>query len=165
MGDIGVRVARRARALGMQIHYCNRQESPAAFELDAQRLASPAELAAESDVLLLACPSTDATRGVVDAALLANAKPGSILVNIARGDVIDDSAVIDALQSGQLGAAALDVFDGEPNVDPRYFDLPGVFMLPHIGSSTLEARLGMGRSVIDALRSWASGGTPPNQVV
>ena len=165
MGDIGVRVARRARALGMQIHYCNRQESPAAFELDAQRLASPAELAAESDVLLLACPSTDATRGVVDAALLANAKPGSILVNIARGDVIDDSAVIDALQSGQLGAAALDVFDGEPNVDPRYFDLPGVFMLPHIGSSTLEARLGMGRSVIDALRSWAAGETPPNQVV
>lgn len=165
MGDIGVRIARRARALGMQIYYCNRRKSPAAAEFDARLLTTPAELAAESDVLLLACPSTDETRGVVDAALLASARPGAILVNIARGDLLDDSAVIDALQSGQLGAAALDVFDGEPNVDPRYFDLPSVFMLPHIGSSTLEARLGMGRSVIDALRSWAAGETPPNQVV
>ena len=162
---IGVRIAQRSKALGMHIAYCNRSESTAAPALGAEYFATPSELFAASDVVVLACPSTEETRGVVTAELLATAKPGAILINIARGDVVDDEAVIAALKSGQLAAAGLDVFAGEPNVNPRYFELPNVFMLPHIGSSTLEARIGMGRCIVAALQSWASGGSPANRVV
>jgi glyoxylate reductase len=164
LGDIGQRVAQRARALGMTILYCNRKPSPAAEALGARFLATPAALVAESDVLVLACPSTEETRGLVDEALLAVAKPGLIVVNIARGDLVDDAALVDALGDGRVRAAGLDVFAGEPHIDPAYYELPNVFMLPHIGSSTLEARRGMGRILIEALVSWERGGAPANRV-
>jgi glyoxylate reductase len=171
MGDIGARVATRAQALGMEVLYCNRRPLPegdpmlASFRVMPEFRATAAELVGDCDVLLLACPSTAETRGIVDAALLAKARPGLIVVNIARGDLVVDEALIDALRSGTVCAAGLDVFAGEPKLEPAYYDLRNVFMLPHIGSSTIEARLRMGRILIDALRSWSQGGSPSNRVV
>ncbi|MBW2497915.1 MAG: D-glycerate dehydrogenase [Deltaproteobacteria bacterium] len=164
LGDIGGRIASRARALGMEILYCNRRPLPGDHPTGAIYRSSPDALFADSDVVVLACPSTPETRGLVDAALLAAARPGMILVNIARGDLVVDADLIEALRSGRVRAAGLDVFDGEPNVDPAYLELPNVFALPHVGSSTIEARLGMGRILIEALRSWSAGGSPPNRV-
>jgi lactate dehydrogenase-like 2-hydroxyacid dehydrogenase len=164
LGDIGERVAIRAQALGMEILYYNRRP----IEDDASKgftyRATPEELIADSDVFLIGCPSTSETRGRVDAALLEHAKAGLILVNIARGDIVEDGALIAALDEGRVWAAGLDVFASEPNVAAGYFDLPNVFMLPHIGSSTLEARLRMGRILIEALELWCRGGDPKNRV-
>lgn len=164
MGDIGRRVARRARAFDMPIVYCNRKPLPPEVAEGARFVASISALVAEVDVLVLACPATEETRGIVNAALLAQAKPGLILVNIARGDLVVDRALIDALASGSIYAAGLDVFAGEPAIHPDYFDLPNVFMLPHIGSATLEARMGMGRILIDAIGAWRRGERAANQV-
>src|SRR5580658_6649741 len=102
-------------------------------------------------MLVLAWPSTAETRRFINANTLAAAKSTLVLVNIGRGDLVDDEALIAALESGRIYAAGLDVFDGEPNLNPRYFDLPNVFMLPHIGSSTLEARLAMGETLVAGL--------------
>lgn len=164
MGDIGRRIAVRARAFGMRVAYCNRRPLPAELAGDADFRPTPAALFAESDVVVLACPATDETRGIVNAELLAQAKQGMILVNIARGDLVVDRALIDALQSGRLHSAGLDVFAGEPAVHPEYFDLKNVFMVPHIGSATLEARLGMGRILIDAISAFVRGEPVANRV-
>jgi lactate dehydrogenase-like 2-hydroxyacid dehydrogenase len=164
MGDIGLRVATRARALGMEILYSNRNRLPPSHPYSKGFRTSASELVEDCDVLLLACPSTEATRGVVDATLLSRARPGLIVVNIARGDLVDDAALTSALREGRVWAAGLDVFAGEPNLNPAYFDLPNVFMLPHIGSSTLEARVGMGRILIEALESWQLGRSVSNRV-
>ena len=154
MGDIGLRVAARAQALGMNILYSNRRR-PGRCDPHAEGYrATASELVRECDILLLACPSTDETRGIIDVALLENAKPELILVNIARGDLVEDAALIAALREGRVWAAGLDVFAGEPDLNPGYYDLPNVFMLPHIGSSTLEARIGMGQILIDAILGW-----------
>jgi glyoxylate reductase len=165
MGDIGRRLARRARALEMEVLYCNRRRVADDASLGVAYRATPIELIRDSDVLVLICPSTEETRGLVDRALLAEARPDLILVNVARGDVVDDDALIEALASGRIRAAGLDVFAGEPAFDPRYLDLPNVFMLPHVGSSTLEARLGMARILIAAVDAWRAGRTVPNRVV
>ena len=164
MGDIGERVAVRAQALEMAVLYCNRSPLPESHPLSGGYRATPRQLVAESDVLLVACPSTEETRGIVNESLLAAAKPGLIVVNIARGDIIHDDALLSALREGVVSAAGLDVFQGEPAVDARYFELPNVFMLPHIGSSTIEARLGMGRILIEGLLSWQRGISAPNQI-
>jgi len=165
MGDIGRRIAARARAFGMPIHYCNRKPLPPEQAQGAVFHGTPAELVRAVDVLVLACPATETTRGVVDSALLAQARPGLIVVNIARGDLVVDRALIDALQSGQVYAAGLDVFAGEPAIHPDYYDLPNVFMVPHIGSATHEARMGMGRILIDAIEAWQRGEPAVNRVV
>lgn len=164
MGDIGLRIARRAQALGMEVLHCNRRRLPKDHPYAAGARETPAALVADSDVLMIACPSTPETRGIVDATLLAHAKPDLLVVNIARGDIVDDGALIAALGEGRIRGAALDVFAGEPDVDPRYFDLPNLFMVPHIGSSTIEARLGMGRLLIEGLAAWREGRSASNRV-
>lgn len=165
MGDIGMRVALRAEALGMKILYSNRRPPASSERYASGYRSSVTELVRESDVLLLACPSTEETRGIVDTALLKNAKPELILVNIARGDLVKDEALVSALRDGRVWAAGLDVFSGEPDICAAYFDLPNVFILPHIGSSTREARLGMGGILIDAISNWAVGRGVVNRVV
>ena len=165
MGDIGRRIATRARALGMDLLYCNRRALPESESAGAAYRATPAELVRDSDVLVLICPSTPETRGLLNRELLAHARPDLIVVNVARGDVVDDDALVEALSSGRIRAAGLDVFAGEPDFDRRYLDLPNVFMLPHQGSSTIEARLGMGRILIGAVAAWEAGAEPPNRVV
>ena len=165
MGDIGRRIAARARAFDMRILYCNRKRLVPTLEAGAGYRESISALAAEVDVLVLACPATEDTRGIVNKDLLAAARPGIIVVNIARGDLVVDRALIDALQSGQVYAAGLDVFAGEPAIHPEYFDLKNVFMVPHIGSATVEARMAMGRILIDAIEAWRRGDRVPNRVV
>jgi glyoxylate reductase len=164
MGDIGRRIAKRARAFEMEILYCNRTPLAPDLALGAGYRPTLEALVPDIDVLVLACPATEATRGIVNAALLARARPGVIVVNIARGDLVVDRALIDALQAGHVYAAGLDVFAGEPAIHPEYFDLKNVFMLPHIGSATLEARMGMGQILIDAIRAWQRGEDAPNRV-
>lgn len=163
MGDIGKKVAKRARAFGMSVAYTNRRK--ATGERDARFLPDPYELIAQSDVLLLAWPSTPETRGFINAAALEHAKPSLILVNVGRGDLVVDDDLIAALQSGRIFAAGLDVFNNEPNLDKRYLDLPNAFLTPHVGSSTWEARLAMAMLLVDALEQWRQGGEPANRLV
>ena len=127
MGRIGRGIAQRARAFGMTIHYCNRHRLPPDLEAGAIHHASFAAMAGAIDMLMIAANSSAETRDFLNRERLSQLKPGAIVANVARGELIDDDALIEALQSGQVRAAGLDVFDGEPNIDPRYYDLPNLF--------------------------------------
>ncbi|GAB6051670.1 D-glycerate dehydrogenase [Magnetospira thiophila] len=164
MGRIGQAVARRARAFGMTLHYHNRHRLPADAEQGATYHATPEDLLAVSDVLSLHCPLTPETRGFLDARRLALLPPGAVVINTARGPVVDDDALIAALGSGRLAAAGLDVYDGEPHLHPGYLDLPNAFLMPHLGSATVETRLAMGQKVIDNLRAFFAGTPPPDRI-
>jgi len=161
MGGVGRRVAVRARSFGMDIAYHNRRRLP---HDDARFFENPRHLIGESDVLLLAWPSVPETRRFIAADTLALAKRELILVNIGRGDLVNDSDLIDALQDGRIRAAGLDVFDGEPNLNPAYLELPNAFLLPHIGSSTWEARLAMATILLDAIDAHRRGEFPENRL-
>lgn len=157
MGGIGRAVARRARGFGLEIHYHNRSRLPARLEDGAVYHDSPLSLAAASDFLSINCPSSDETRGLVGAALIDAMPSDAVVVNTARGDIVDDDALIAALEGGRLFAAGLDVFKGEPALDPRYRDLPNVFLLPHLGSATFDTRDGMGFCCLDNLDAFFAG--------
>jgi lactate dehydrogenase-like 2-hydroxyacid dehydrogenase len=165
MGRIGRGVARRARAFGMSIHYHNRARVAPELEDGATYHAAFAGMAAIADLLLIAASLSVDTRHYLDAERLALLKSGAIVCNVARGDLIDDNALIAALGDGRVRAAGLDVFENEPNIDPRYYDLPNVFLLPHIGSSTIETRRRMAQALILGLLTLKAGGTPANRVV
>jgi lactate dehydrogenase-like 2-hydroxyacid dehydrogenase len=164
MGRIGQAVARRARAFGMEIHYHNRRRLSADLEEGAVFHADPEALLRESDFLTLHCPLTPETRKFLDARRLALLPPGAIVVNTARGPVVDDRALIEALKSGRVAAAGLDVYDGEPALDPGYLDLPNAFLLPHLGSATVETRNAMGFKALDNLDAFFAGREPPDRV-
>lgn len=161
MGEIGRRVAQRARAFGMEIAYHNRRAVPGE---QARFHADPRSLIAASDILLLAWPSTTETRRFISATTLALARPKLIVVNIGRGDLVNDEDLIAALRTGRILAAGLDVFDNEPAIHPGYMELPNAFLLPHIGSSTWEARLAMADILIRAVEEHVAGATPPNRI-
>ncbi|MSO73744.1 MAG: D-glycerate dehydrogenase [Alphaproteobacteria bacterium] len=165
MGRIGRAIAMRSKAFGMAIAYHNTRRLPPALEAGAAYYETPEALLGLADALIIACPLTEATRGFLDARRIALMKSSAIVVNIARGDIIVDDDLIAALTTKRLFAAGLDVFAFEPKLDQRYLDLPTVFMLPHIGSSTIEARLAMGRAVIDGLIGVLDGCAPANRVV
>jgi glyoxylate reductase len=165
MGRIGRVLATRARGFEMRIHYSNRRRLAPELEAGAQFHADPKEMFGQIDALVLLAPSSPETRGFLNAERIGWLKRGAIVVNIARGNLIVDEDLIAALRSGYLFAAGLDVFNGEPDLDPRYFDLPNVFMLPHIGSSTIETRRRMAAALIDQLRTWIAGGTPSSRLV
>jgi lactate dehydrogenase-like 2-hydroxyacid dehydrogenase len=164
MGGIGLPIAARARAFGMEIAYSNRRPLAEDLAAGATFIADAGALVEAADVLVLAAPSTPETRGFLNAERLARARPSLIVVNVGRGDLVDDDALIAALSEGRIFGAGLDVFAGEPNLDPRYFDLPNVFMLPHIGSSTMEARVRMAEALATGVAAWREGHRPPNQV-
>ncbi|MCO5124853.1 MAG: 2-hydroxyacid dehydrogenase [Rhizobacter sp.] len=140
MGRIGQAIAQRATAFGMSIAYFARHRRP---EVNYRFAESLVALAAESDFLVVITPGGAATRGLIDAAVLAALGPTGILVNVARGSVVDEPALIEALESGARGGAALDVFATEPNVPERLRALPQVVLTPHIGSATTETRQAM----------------------
>ncbi len=165
MGRIGRTIARRARGFDMDVYYHNRSRLPADLEEDATYHASIDGLMAVSDVLVLAAPSTPATRGMVDRARIAAMPPEAIVVNIARGDLVDDAALIEALQSGRIAAAGLDVFNNEPLLDPRYLTLSNVFLQPHQGSSTMTARLKMGQILLEGIAAVVAGKPAVNRLV
>jgi glyoxylate reductase len=164
MGRIGRGIARRARGFGMTIHYSNRNRLSPALEEGAVFHADPEAMLGVVDALALACPSTPQTRGFLDSRRLGLMRRGALVVNIARGDVVVDDDLIDALQTGHIRGAGLDVFTNEPNLHPGYFKLPNLFMLPHIGSSTIEARVGMATLLIDSLGELLAGGAPANNL-
>ncbi len=167
MGRIGQAVAHRARSFGMDVVYHNRHRLPAAHEnmLGVRYEPNLERLIAEADILTLHCPAGAETHHVLNAARIASMKPDAFVINTARGDLIDEDALIAALEQGRLAGAGLDVYAQEPKVDPRLFDLRNVIALPHLGSATIEGREAAGERVIANIRYWADGHRPPDQVL
>ena len=165
-GRIGQAAARRARAFGMRIAYHSRRRAAPEVEaeFDAHYSATPGELAEISDVVSLHSPGGPSTRHLVDAAFLARMKPTSILVNTARGTVVDEAALAAALQERRIAAAGLDVFEKEPEVHPALLGLENVVLLPHIGSATIETRIAMGMRAAENLECFFDGREPPDRV-
>ena len=167
MGRIGQAVAHRARAFGLAIAYHNRRRLPDRVEqaFGARHVATLDELVAQADILSLHSPANAESRHMIDARRIGLMKPGACLINTARGDLIDQEALIAALEAGRLGGAGLDVYPDEPAVDPRLLAIPNVMTLPHIGSATREGRGESGHKVIANIRAWADGHRPPDQVL
>ena len=167
-GRIGAAVARRAhRGFGMRVLFVNPSTPDAAAVADAraERCASLEELLAASDVVSLHAPAREGSRGMIDARRLDSMRRGAILVNTARGDLVDESALADALERGTLGAAGLDVFEREPAVSGRLLALDNVILLPHLGSATTASRVAMGKRVLANLEAFFRGLPPPDRVV
>lgn len=164
MGRVGQVTAARARGFGMEVHYHNRRRLPEHLEQGAVFHDTLEGLLAVSDVLSLHCPSTPQNAGIINARTLALLPERAILVNTARGGLVDEAALIDALQSGRLFAAGLDVFQTEPGGNPAIAALPNVFLLPHIGSATEETRDAMGFRALDNLDAFFAGQAPQDRV-
>ena len=160
MGRIGQAVAKRASAFGMKLHYHSRRPVAAEDEHGAVYHARFEDMLPHCQFLSINCASTTETRGLINAETIGKLPDGAIVVNTARGDIVDDAALIAALQSGKLAAAGLDVFKGEPDIDPRYRTLDNVFLLPHIGSATPGTRSAMGHKCIDNLEAFFRGDRP-----
>jgi lactate dehydrogenase-like 2-hydroxyacid dehydrogenase len=162
MDRIGQAVAQRARAFGMQIHYANPAELSQDIVGDSIYHRSLAEMLPLCNFLSLHAPETADTHHMIDSKALALLPHGAILINTARGGLIVDSDVIAALKSGQLAAAALDVFEMEPAVNPDYLTLNNVFLLPHLGSATIETRTRMGMICLDNISAVLLGKPAPS---
>lgn len=167
MGRIGQAVAHRARAFGLEIAYHNRKRIPEALEnmLGATYVDNLDDLMRCADILSLHAPGGEETHHLIDARRIGLMKPGSCLINTACGDLVDQDALIEALEDGRLGGAGLDVYPEEPKVDPRLLKVPNVLTLPHLASATVEGREASGEKVIANIRIWADGHRPPDQVL
>lgn len=167
MGRIGQAVARRAKAFGMQIHYHNRKPvSPRiAEELEATYWESLDQMLARMDIISVNCPHTPATYHLLSARRLKLLQPHAIVVNTARGGIIDEGSLAELLASGGIAGAGLDVFEFEPAINPKLLKLPNAVLLPHLGSATVEARIDMGEKVIINLKTWMDGHKPPDRVL
>lgn len=165
MGKIGRTLAKMARGFDMVIHYHNRSRLPEELELGATYHSSVASLLRVSDVLSLNAPSTPETQSLLDAEAIAKLPEGAIVVNTARGDLVVDDDLIAALKSGRVAAAGLDVYRGEPRIHPGYYELRNAFLLPHLGSATIEARNEMGFAALDNIDAVLAGREPPYGVV
>lgn len=167
MGRIGRAVARRAQAFGLSIHYHNRHRLPEAVEAEfgATWHDSLDGMLAAIDVLTIHTPRNADSENMIDARRLALMRPTACIVNTARGGIVDEDALIDALEHGRLAGAGLDVWKFEPEIDPRMLALPNVMLIPHMGSATYEGRMAMGEKVIANIRMWADGHRPPDQVL
>ena len=167
MGRIGRAVAVRARACGLSIHYHNRRRLPEGVEqeLGACYWHDLDEMLAEIDILTINSPHTPQTHHAIDAGRLSLMKRDAYLVNAARGGIVDQEALIEALAGGVISGAGLDVYPEEPEIDARLLGLSNVVLLPHMGSATFEGRVAMGNKVIANIRAWADGHRPPDQVL
>jgi glyoxylate reductase len=170
MGRIGQAVARRARAFGLQIHYHNRRRVARKIEeaLDATYWESLDQMLARMDIVSINCPHTPATYHLLSARRLKLMQPDAYIVNTARGEVIDENALVRLIDAGDIAGAGLDVFEHEPAVSPKLLKLARagkVVLLPHMGSATLEGRVDMGEKVIVNIRTWMDGHRPPDRVL
>lgn len=170
MGRIGTAVARRAKAFGLEIHYHNRHRvSPKTeAELGATYWDSLDQMLARMDIVSVNCPSTPATFHLLSARRLALMPPQAFIVNIARGEIIDQAALVKLIEEGRIAGAGLDVFEGEPAIDRRLMKLAEehrVVLLPHMGSATIEARIDMGEKVIINIRTLMDGHRPPDRIL
>jgi glyoxylate reductase len=170
MGRIGQAVARRARAFGMSIHYYNRRRVSAQIEdeLSATYWESLDQMLARMDIVSVNCPHTPATYHLLSARRLKLLRPGAYVVNTARGEVIDENALIRLIETGAIAGAGLDVFEHEPAMNPKLIKLARagkVVLLPHMGSATLEGRVDMGEKVIVNIKTFLDGHRPPDRVL
>jgi glyoxylate reductase len=167
MGRVGQAVARRARAFQLSVHYHNRRRLPAVVEEELGATWEPdldAMLRAV-DIVSVHCPHTAETHHLLDERRLGLLDPHVYLINIARGEIVDEPAMIAALEAKRIAGAGLDVFEHEPAVDPRLLALDNVVLLPHMGSATYEGRAATGDKVIANIRAWTDGHRPPDQVL
>ena len=164
MGRIGRAVAKRAKAFDMEIHYHNRKRLNPDLELGAVYHKNIKSLFSVSDILSINCPATKDTLNIINDKTLKYFPKGAIITNSARGDMIDDEAMVMALKSGKIYSLGLDVYNGEPNIHPEYLKLPNVFVLPHIGSSTITTRTAMGNLAVSNLEEFFKAGKCKNTV-
>ncbi|RUU77543.1 D-glycerate dehydrogenase [Mesorhizobium sp. M7A.T.Ca.TU.009.01.1.2] len=170
MGRIGTAVARRAKAFGLSIHYHNRHRVLPAVEdgLEATYWESLDQMLARMDIISVNCPSTPATFHLLSARRLALLQPTAYVVNTARGDIIDEEALVKLIQDGKIAGAGLDVYEHEPALNSKLLKLAAknkVVLLPHMGSATLEGRIDMGEKVIINIRAFVDGHRPPDRVL
>ncbi len=170
MGRIGQAVARRAKAFGLSIHYHNRKRAPdhVEEELEATYWESLDQMLARMDIVTIHCPHTPATYHLLSPRRLKYLRPQAIVVNTARGEIIDENALIRMLEHGELAGAGLDVFEHEPAVNPKLVELAKsgrVTLLPHMGSATIEGRIDMGEKVIVNIKTFMDGHRPPDRVL
>ena len=167
MGRIGQAVARRARAFGLSIHYHNRHRLPKVVEAELNAVWHPNldELLGAIDILTIHTPLNADSRELIDARRIALLRPHVFVINASRGGILDEDALVEALENGRLAGAGLDVWRHEPEIDPRLLALPNVVMTPHMGSATWEGRVASGEKVIANIRMWADGHRPPDQVL
>ncbi|HSO42191.1 MAG TPA: D-glycerate dehydrogenase [Rhodospirillales bacterium] len=167
MGRIGQAVARRARGFNMSIHYHNRRpvHPDVEAELEATYHESLDQMLSRMDFITVHCPHTPATYHLLSARRLKLMRPHAYIVNTARGEIIDEVALIRMLRNQELAGAALDVFENEPRVNPKLLQLDNVILLPHLGSATVEGRIGMGECVLINIKSFVDGHKPSNRVL
>ena len=167
MGRIGMALARRAKGFGLSVHYHNRRPVPEEVEnaLEATHWESLDQMLAHMDVVSVNCPHTPATYHLLSARRLRLLQPQAILVNTARGEIVDEEELLRLLETRAIAGAGLDVFEHEPAIDPRLRALDNVVLLPHMGSATIEGRLAMGEKVIINIKTFADGHRPPDRVL
>jgi glyoxylate reductase len=167
MGRIGSAVARRARGFGLAVHYHNRRRVHESLEteLEATFWESLDQMLARVDIVSVNCPHTPATFHLLSARRLKLLRPHAIVVNCSRGEVIDEPALTRMLRNKEIGGAGLDVFEHEPQINPRLLALENVVLLPHMGSATIEGRQDMGEKVIINIKTFADGHRPPDRVL
>jgi glyoxylate reductase len=166
MGRIGEAVALRARAFGMKIHYHNRKRASVDVERELEATYWPDldRMIPDMDVVSINCPYTPDTYHLMSAERIGRMKRSAYLINSARGEIVDEAALADALERGAIAGAGLDVFEKEPRVEPRLLAQKNVVLFPHLGSSTIEARTGMGEKVIANIMAFTGGQRPPDLV-
>jgi glyoxylate reductase len=167
MGRIGMAIARRAKGFGLSVHYHNRRPVPEDVEnaLEATYWESLDQMLAHMDIVSVNCPHTPATYHLLSARRLRLLPPQAILVNTARGEIVDEEELVRLLETRAIAGAGLDVFEHEPAIDPRLRALDNVVLLPHMGSATIEGRLQMGEKVIINIKTFADGHRPPDRVL
>jgi len=164
MGRIGRAVADRARAFGMKIHYYNRTRLDKNLEKDSVYHKSLESLLSVSDFFSINCPATKETKHIINDKTIKYFPHGAVVTNSARGDMIDDDAMVNALKTGKIFSLGIDVYNGEPNIHPEYLNLPNVFVLPHIGSSTMKTRTEMGNLAVKNIEEFFKTGKCVNKV-
>ena len=164
MGRIGRAVADRARSFGMKIHYYNRSKLEKNLEKDAIYHESLKSLLSVSDFFSINCPATKETKNIINEETLKCFPDGAVISNSARGDMIDDNAMVKALKTGKIFSLGIDVYNGEPDIHPEYLTLPNVFVLPHLGSSTIKTRTAMANLAIINIEEFFKTGECKNKV-
>ena len=167
MGRIGTAVARRARGFGIAVHYHNRRrlQPELEAEVEATYWESLDQMLARVDIVTIHCPHTPVTFHLLSERRLKLMKPSAYLINLARGEIVDEAALIRLLQKGKISGAGLDVFEHEPAANPKLVAMENVVLLPHMGSATIEGRIDMGERVIINIRTFADGHQPPDRVI
>ncbi len=164
MGRIGRAVADRARSFGMKIHYYNRSRLDSDLEKGANYHKSLESLLSVSDFFSINCPATKETKHIINKKTIRYFPDGAVVSNSARGDMIDDDAMVEALKNGKIFSLGIDVYNGEPNIHPEYLTLPNVFVLPHLGSATIKTRTAMGDLAISNIDEFFKTGKCKNKV-